>query len=313
MASTITIKQLRVFTQVSQHGTLSEAAKCLFISKAAVSIALSDLEKQLGHSVFDRINNRLVINQQGIQLLPLADEIIARHAEIESLGQRSNPFSGSIKLGASQTIGNHLLPYMLASFSQQTGNFSTQKEESQLFVDSDIRITNNETLCRQVLEYKVDVGLTEGEVKHPDLVTLPFAQDEMLVICPKQSLHSGKRNIDLAQLSGQRWILRETGSGSRDYFLNHLAPSLTHWQEAYQFSSTSAIINGVSAGLGYSCMSNHALDSSRVTDNIGKVYLREPLLRQYSIVLHKQKYRTPLLNHFIEFVKNWHTKKVFSI
>ncbi|MGR5253804.1 LysR substrate-binding domain-containing protein [Vibrio astriarenae] len=305
MASNITIKQLNVFAHVSKYGTLSEAASRLFISKAAVSLALSDLEKQLGHSVFDRVNNRLVINQQGKQLLPLADELLARYTEIESFGNTQSQFSGSIKLGASQTIGNHLLPYMLANFSEQLTQYEDRERGVDLFVDPDIKITNNDILCRQILEYKIDIGLTEGEVKHPDLITLPFGEDEMVVICPLDNQYAGKRNVDLAQLSGERWLLREYGSGSRDYFLNYVAPSISLWQEAYQFSSTTAIINGVCAGLGLSCMSNHSLDSSRITEQVSKIYLREPLRRQHSIVIHKQKYRTPLLNRFIEFVQRW--------
>ncbi|MDR9829137.1 LysR substrate-binding domain-containing protein [Vibrio sp. FNV 38] len=303
MTSTITIKQLNVFSQVVKNDTLSEAAKRLFVTKAAVSLALTDLEKQLGYSVFNRINNRLVLNQQGVDLLPLVDELLSRHAEIALTGSERQRYSGSIKLGASQTIGNHLVPYILSSFGQTfDGN---NLNSSVVYVDQDIRITNNHTLCTQLLEYKIDVGLTEGEVKHPDLITLPFGEDEMSIICPKDCLYRGQRNVDIAQLSGQKWVLRETGSGSRDFFLNHVAPSLHSWQEAYQFSATTAIINGVCAGLGLSCLSNHSLDSSRVMDNIGRIHLREPLTRQYSIVLHKDKYRTPLLNMFIDFVKQW--------
>lgn len=65
MAANISLKQLKVFIAITQHDTLTAASEALFLSKAAVSMALSELEKQLGHSLFDRVNNRLVLNQEG--------------------------------------------------------------------------------------------------------------------------------------------------------------------------------------------------------------------------------------------------------
>lgn len=71
MATNVTLKQLKVFTALTQHKTLTAAAEKLFLSKAAVSLSLGELEKQLGHVLFDRVNNRLVLNQEGKRLLPL--------------------------------------------------------------------------------------------------------------------------------------------------------------------------------------------------------------------------------------------------
>ena len=81
----ISIKQLKVFVTITQHSTMTAAAEALFLSKAAVSMALGEMEKQLGHSLFDRVNNRLIINQEGQKLLPLADEILHRAASIDEL------------------------------------------------------------------------------------------------------------------------------------------------------------------------------------------------------------------------------------
>lgn len=81
----IALKQLKVFVTVAQEKTITAAAEKLFLSKPAVSMALSELEKQLDHKLFDRNNNRLIINEQGKRLLPLADELLARSNAIENL------------------------------------------------------------------------------------------------------------------------------------------------------------------------------------------------------------------------------------
>lgn len=304
MASGITLRQLTIFLYVSQSGSLSDAAAKLCLSKAAVSIAISELEKQLGHTVFDRTNNRLQLNHQGKQLQPLADELLARHAEIEQLGQREYASLAGLKLGASQTIGNHLLPYILAGLNEQHRDDDTQGDKLGL-IDSNIQITNHESLCDQVAEFKLDIGITEGQVSHSDLVALPFASDEMVIACPPNSRLCHDGAISLHQLSGQKWLLREQGSGSREYFIKHVSPSLASWREVYQFNSVTAIINGVSAGLGFCCLSNLSLDASRVAEKLQRVKLDKPLMREYSIVLHKKKFRSVGLNQLVGFMQSW--------
>ncbi len=117
MASHISLKQLKVFTTITQHKTLTAASDSLFLSKAAVSMALSELEKQIGHHLFDRVNNRLILNQEGQKLLPLADELLNRAKDIESIFDGDQALSGQLRIGASDTIGNQVAgPICLANF-----------------------------------------------------------------------------------------------------------------------------------------------------------------------------------------------------
>ncbi|MEF1292050.1 LysR family transcriptional regulator, partial [Vibrio sp. M260118] len=120
MAANISLKQLRVFISITQHDTLTSAAEALFLSKAAVSMALSEMEKQIGHSLFDRVNNRLILNQEGQKLLPLADELIERAQDIAQLFDNDQTLSGELRVGASDTIGNQVAPYLLSDFRRHT-------------------------------------------------------------------------------------------------------------------------------------------------------------------------------------------------
>ena len=87
----ITFKQLQVFLCITQEKTITAAAEKLFLSKPAVSMSLSELEKQLDQPLFERKNNRLFINDFGKQLLPLADEQIERSKLITSLFSEKKP------------------------------------------------------------------------------------------------------------------------------------------------------------------------------------------------------------------------------
>ena len=136
----ISLKQLKVFVGITQHNTLTAASESLFLSKAAVSMALSELEKQLGHPLFDRVNNRLLLNQEGQKLLPLADELLNRANTIDTLFLDNAPASGTLKIGASDTIGNHVLPALLSKFRAQQQHYSQQ-----------ILISNSALICQKLM------------------------------------------------------------------------------------------------------------------------------------------------------------------
>ena len=110
----ITLQQLRVFAAIARHGNLTSAAGSLFLSKGAVSQSLQQLENHLETALFDRVHPKLKLNQQGKQLLPMADELIARAGDIELTFGKNADSLGELHIGASQTIGNYLLPSLLA-------------------------------------------------------------------------------------------------------------------------------------------------------------------------------------------------------
>ena len=156
----ISLKQLKVFVGITQHTTLSAASERLYLSKAALSMSLSELEKQLGHPLFDRVNHRLILNQEGQKLLPLADELLHRANDINTLFSSHATASGTLKIGASDTIGNHVLPSILSGFRQQQHHYSQQ-----------VFISNSELICQKLRDFELDIALIEGHAQQSDLVS----------------------------------------------------------------------------------------------------------------------------------------------
>ncbi|MGL5036653.1 MAG: LysR family transcriptional regulator, partial [Aeromonas sp.] len=110
----LTLQQLKVFATIARYGNLGLAANELFLSKGAVSQSLQELERQLATPLFDRIHPRLQLNNEGRLLQPVAEELLTRMQDIENLFRPDAEPSGQLRLGASQTIGNYLLPTLLA-------------------------------------------------------------------------------------------------------------------------------------------------------------------------------------------------------
>ncbi|MFT5809031.1 MAG: DNA-binding transcriptional LysR family regulator [Moritella dasanensis] len=290
----LSLKQLRVFVAVSQQQSITHAAKSLFLTKAAVSMALSELENQLGQRLFDRTNNRLHLNPHGQRLLPIADELLHRAASIDTLFQQSGQLIGELAIGASETIGNQLCPWLLAQFRQQTAH--TQQT---------LHISNSTTIAEMILHYQLDIGIIEGDVNHNDIETTPWITDEMCIIVAADHPLLESTDLTLADLTDTAWVLRESGSGSRAFFKSHIAPLVSHWQLAYELNSIEAQLNFVATGLGIACVSKfsaiHALDNGRVRI----LPLANKLERQYKIIMHKQKYKSELITAFIDFSQQW--------
>jgi len=290
----LSLKQLRVFVAVSQQQSITHAAKTLFLTKAAVSMALSELENQLGQRLFDRTNNRLHLNPYGQRLLPVADELLHRAASIDTLFQQSGELIGDLAIGASETIGNQLCPWLLAQFRQQTAH--TQQT---------LHISNSANIAEMILSYQLDIGLIEGDVNHNDIETLSWIKDEMCIIVAAEHPLLTKTTLQLTDLSDNTWVLREPGSGSRAFFESHIAPSVSQWQLAYELNSIEAQLNFVAAGLGLACVSKFSATHALANGRVRILQLDNKLERQYKIIMHKQKYKSELISAFIDFSQQW--------
>jgi DNA-binding transcriptional LysR family regulator len=290
----IGLRQLNVFMRVAQEKTITAAAEKLFLSKPAVSMALSELENQLGQQLFDRQNNRLVINEFGLKLQPLADELLARSEQISGLFSQGNQLTGSLKIGASDTIGTQVIPYLLRDFRDKT----LHKQQSLL-------ISNTADICQRIAKFELDIALVEGKVGSNHLVSIAWLSDEMCLICSSDHPLSQVAKPTFAQLESQYWLLREQGSGTRSYFSKHIAPQLNSWKLSLELNNTEAIINCVSAGLGIACISKLAV--THAFKNSGLIMLTLPVnyQRQYWLVYHKEKCQLNLMANFVDFCKNW--------
>ncbi|WP_162047002.1 LysR family transcriptional regulator [Vibrio taketomensis] len=294
MAVNISLKQLKVFATINQYDTLTEAAEALYLSKAAVSMALSELEKQLGHSLFDRVNKRLVLNQEGQKLLPLVDELLHRVQDIELLLDDDSTLTGQLRIGASDTIGNQVAPYLLSDFRQKTGH-----QAQSLF------ISNSALICQKLVDYELDLALIEGKTLHPELNSTQFSQDEMCIICSPNSPLAKLDSPSVGDLENSEWVLREAGSGSREFFLRAIAPRIEHWHEAFELNTTEALINSVSAGLGLGCLSRLAAAAAIKDGRVVTIELPLDMQRRFWLLVHKEKYQNPLLKAFIDFCYQW--------
>lgn len=284
----ITFKQLEVFVAVAKHENMSVASENIYLTQSACSMSISNLEKQLRGTLFNRVGKRLTLNERGRILYPRAIDIINQMNELQSLIMDSNKSPvGHLIVGASSTIGNYVLPKIISEFIK---NFPQAKVS--------LQVSNTEQIIKQTLNFEIDIGFVEGNCYSLDLNIQDWRNDELIVIASPRHPLSQKEKISLHDLKQAKWILREKGSGTREQFESAMKATILPYME---FSNTEAIKQAVINELGISCVSE--LTVSDYLKNKKLVRLPTSFLklsRHFYILLHNEKYQTAILKAFIQ-------------
>lgn len=283
----ITLRQLEVFAEVLKSGSTTQASVMLSLSQSAVSAALTDLEGQLGVQLFDRVGKRLVVNEHGRLLYPRALALLEQTTEIEQLFREDN---GAIRVYASSTIGNYILPAMIARYRQDFPDLPLE-----------LSVGNSQDVINAVLDFRVDIGLIEGPCHSTEIISEPWLEDELVVFAaPSSPLTKGP--VTLEQLAASPWILRERGSGTRELVDYLLLSHLPRFQMAMELGNSEAIKHAVRHGLGISCLSRRVIEEQLRAGTLSEVPVPLPrLVRPLWRVHHRQKHLSNALLRFLRY------------
>ncbi|WP_339339985.1 LysR family transcriptional regulator [uncultured Oceanicoccus sp.] len=276
-----TLRQLEVFLATAHFENVTKAAQSLAMSQSAASGALKDLERQFDMQLFDRVGKRLQANEQGLSLRPKAQALIEQ-AKVLEQQLINHKDIGHIKVGATLTIGNYLAVGLIADFMRENPGAEIQLE-----------VANTEAIAKQVLNFDLDIGLIEGEFYHSDLEVSHWRDDALVVFCAPNHPLAQKSVLDDQDLIAAEWILRETGSGTRQGFDRAMHGLLPSQSIKLELQHTEAIKRAVEAGLGISCLSNITLEDAFQRGSL--VPLKIPhrdFHRAFYFILHKNKYRS---------------------
>ncbi|MFA7436623.1 LysR family transcriptional regulator [Castellaniella sp.] len=241
----ISLRELEVFLGIVDEGTVTAAADRAGMTQSAASQALLSLEKGLSTPLFDRIGRKLLLNAQGHVFLPRARTLVDQAQELQRLF--TDDAGIFLRLGASTTIGNHLLPALLARFRQAHPRASIQ-----------LMVGNTADVVEAVTQLRIDAGFVEGPSHHPELLMTPWQADRMCVFAAAD--HALARGpVSLPELARAPWVLREPGSGTREEVERLLLPHLGRLEAVMELGQSEAIKQLVAAGMGISCLSRHVI------------------------------------------------------
>jgi DNA-binding transcriptional LysR family regulator len=272
----LSLRQLEVFAAITREGTARAAAGRVARSQSAASSALAELEGVLGVALFDRIGRRLVLNENGRALLPVANALLDQAVEAESLFNAEH--AAPLRLAASLTIGEYLLPDLLARWKQVHPNSRVR-----------MSIGNTSEVIASVVGMDADVGFIEGSQTHADLRVQPWMHDELVIVAAPRHALAG-RLASGPELGAATWILREVGSGTRQATDNWLLDHLGTLNVEFELDSTESIKQLAMAGAGLACLSRHTVAAALAQGSLAEVRTRLPVARRrLAIVVGRNK------------------------
>ncbi len=291
----MTLRHLKIFLAVcgSQYNT-TKAADVLHMTQPAVSLAIKELEQYYGVALFDRMGRRLRITEAGRRFREQAAHIVSLFDSMEK-GMKDWDSFGSLRVGASVTIGSQFLPYYVKSFyCRYPGT-----EVKALVAPSD-------ELEQKIVSNDLDLALIEGVPHVPSLIAEEYMKDRLVVICPANGgFHHGQK-ISVAEFRAQSFLLRERGSGTREVFDRAAEQAGFSVIPAWEAMSTTALVNAVINGLGVAVLPYRMVCGPLEHGLVVAVHVEGmDFQRKFYIIYHKEKYLTTSAKAFIDLCRNY--------
>ena len=289
----ITLRQFQIFIAVAETRQVTRASKKLFLTQSAVSMALAELENQLGGPLFDRHGRSLLLNDRGRYLLPMAKNITNQVRNVEALlSEQKEVIAGSLEITASSTIGNYVLPYPVALFMRM-------HPETHI----NMMVANTKQAERLVAQGVMDLGFVEGGITDEAVRMTPWFEDELRIIISTSHPLADQELFTLPDdLVKTAWVLREDGSGTAEIFKNKLGEHAALLNVVTRIGHTEAIKKAVEAGVGAACLSELTICREEEHGWLKGLSIKEiNMRRQLSIIQHKDKTTTRLMDEFLRF------------
>ncbi|MDE5415556.1 selenium metabolism-associated LysR family transcriptional regulator [Alkalihalobacterium chitinilyticum] len=274
----MSIDNLRIYVTVVEQKNFSKAAKLLNLSQPNVSLHIRNLENEFEATLLHRSPKQVKVTEEGKILYVKAKQMLSLYDEAkQEMNDRKNIVQGTIKIGASFTIGEYILPKLLAEYARENRGVTVE-----------VTVANTEEVIERIRSNDLDIGLVEGEVANADVEVHPFMEDEMIMIAPANHTLAQLKVVKPEMLQEEVWIWRESGSGTRAYsdrFMQELNLNVKH---SFIFSSSQGIKEAVSEGLGIAMISKWTVRKELQAGTIKRLNINNrKFVRHFSLVQSK--------------------------
>ena len=247
------LRQLEIFCNVAELKNFSKAAKKVSLAQASVSERIATLETMVGTRLFDRLGRQILLTKAGEllykQALPLLEMKKAICLVLDDFLDKNG---GEIHIGGSTIPGEYILPELIGQFNKPFPRIIVN-----LFIADTIEIEN------RVLSGEFEFGVVGSKPSQKNLMIHELWKDELILAIPADHRWAPKKEISIQELSKEPFIMRETGSGTLKIIDNVLQKSLLKGPDALnivaRLGSSTAVKEGIKAGLGVSILSSRAL------------------------------------------------------
>lgn len=289
----MTIRHMKIFIAVADYGKMSLAAQKLYISQPTISQAISEVENHYHVLLFERLNKKLYITENGKILLNYARHIVNLFEDMEITMQNSSK-NILLNIGATITVATCLLNKTISRFE---------------IINSDIKVNvfvdNTSIIEDKILRSQLDLAIVEGEIKSSDIISSDIIDDELVLVCGNNNPLNKVKNIDAKELEGLPFIVREYGSGTRELFENQIKKSNINVYNKWVCNNSEAIKNAVIENQGLSVISKMLVEREVREKELHIIKINDmQLTRKFHLIYHKNKFLSEQISNFINFIIN---------
>ncbi len=291
-------RRLQVFYTVARLLSFTKAAEALHMTQPAVTFQVRQLEDHFNTRLFDRVHNRVTLTEAGRQAFGYAEKIFELYNEMENaVKELTGDLSGSLTIGASTTIAEYMLPDLLRGFKAEFPELNLK-----------LKVSNSDGIVTMVENSTIDLGVVEAPVSNKNLIVEPCRVDQLVVVVAPEHRFAERETLEMKELSGEPFICREEGSGTRDVIMDYLARQSLQpgaLNVCMELGSPESIKGAVEAGMGVSILSKATLGKELALGTLVAIPLDPPLEREFSFVRQRQKFRHRAMEELLGYAQRY--------
>lgn len=290
-------RELEIFCKVVELESFSRAAEAVFLVQASVSERIASLENKIGTRLLDRLGRKVIPTAAG--------ELLHKHATLllemkETAQLEIDSFlgleQGEISIGGSTIPGEYILPDLIGRFKQKHPHLSVK-----------LTIADSSEIENRVLSGKLEIGIIGSKSPHVNLICQKLWGDELVLAVPIQHPWSRRKTVSWQELRKEPFIMRGRGSGTLEILEAYLRDSGEGGTDRFQvsacFGSSTAVKEGVKAGLGLSILSVKAIDTELKAGILNALKINGlSMSRNFFLIRNKLRIASPSSKAMIDFL-----------
>jgi LysR family transcriptional regulator, low CO2-responsive transcriptional regulator len=289
----ITFRQMRLFLALADTGSVSRAAQECHVTQPTASMQLKEVSNAVGLPLYEVISKRVHLTDAGLELARTARAMTQAWASFEqSMDAMKGLTRGKLRVAVVSTA-QYFVPRLLGSFCAQFPE-----------IDISLEVLNRDGVVQRLRDNQDDLyimSMPPGDIELDDQVFMP---NPLVVIAANTHPLATRRQLQLAELSEQRFILRERGSGTRMAVDAHFKRLRFKPNLRLELGSNEAIKEAVAGQLGLSVVSRHALHGQAAENGVSVLEVSGfPIESQWHVVRRKGKPLSPIAQVFLQHLQ----------
>lgn len=290
----VTFHQLKVFEVTARRGSFTRAAEELFLTQPTVSIQMKQLAKAVGMPLFEQVGKRLFLTDAGQNLLNTCQDIFTRLEAFEmTLADMQGMKTGQLRLSVISTA-KYVIPRLLGPFCQRYPG-----------VDVSLTVTNHEKVVERLRENLDDLYIPSHIPDQVDVSCYDFLDNPLVVLASRNHPLAKHKFLQIKDLNGMDFIMREVGSGTRQAVEKMLMENEISIRVRLELGSNEAIKQAVAGGLGISVLSRHCLALDGESGQLVVLNVEGfPIQRHWHLVYPKGKQLSIIARTFFDYLRD---------